>query len=122
VLIVMKTVPELTHWRNAPPKPERRMPEAPPASDECSLIGPAADLEFLKTPDGAFESMDDLPAERVQKLARLAGITMDDRRAGVIASRLAGVLSELEQVSDEALSDVEPIPIFFPADDATSVS
>ena len=66
--------------------------------------------------------MDDLSAERVQKLARLAGITMDDRRAGVIASRLAGVLSELEQVSDEALSDLEPIPIFFPAEDVARPS
>ena len=86
------------------------------------MVGPAAALEFLKTPDGAFESMEDLPAERVQKLARLAGITMDARRAGVIASRLAGVLSELDQVSDEALSDMEPIAIFFPADNETSVS
>ena len=66
--------------------------------------------------------MDELTAERVQQLARLAGLTMDDHRAGVIASRLAGVLAELEQVSDEALSGLEPLPIFSPIEDATHPS
>ena len=61
--------------------------------------------------------MDDLSAERVQKLARHAGVAMDDRRAEVIASRLAGVLAEIDQFSDEALSGLEPLPVFSPAED-----
>ena len=32
VLILMKTVPEVTDWRNAPPGPVRRMPEAAPVA------------------------------------------------------------------------------------------
>lgn len=32
VLIVMKTAPELTDWRNDPPPPGRRMPEAAPVA------------------------------------------------------------------------------------------
>ena len=32
VLIVMKTAPEITDWRSAPPRPTRRMPEAAPVA------------------------------------------------------------------------------------------
>ena len=38
VLIVMKTAPELTDWRNNPPPPGRRMPEAAPAA-RAALAG-----------------------------------------------------------------------------------
>ena len=32
VLIVMKTVPEITDWVNSPPEPSRRMPEVAPVA------------------------------------------------------------------------------------------
>ena len=38
VLIVMKTAPELTDWRNNPPPPGRRMPEAAPVA-KAGLAG-----------------------------------------------------------------------------------
>ena len=38
VLIVMKTAPELTDWRNNPPPPGRRMPEAAPVA-RAALAG-----------------------------------------------------------------------------------
>ena len=38
VLIVMKTAPELTDWRNDPPPPGRRMPEAAPVA-RAALAG-----------------------------------------------------------------------------------
>ena len=38
VLIVMKTAPELTDWRNNPPPPGRRMPEAAPVA-KSALAG-----------------------------------------------------------------------------------
>ena len=38
VLIVMKTAPELTDWRNNPPPPGRRMPEAAPVA-KAALAG-----------------------------------------------------------------------------------
>ena len=41
VLIVMRTVPELTDWRNAPPEAQRRMSEAAPVA-RSALAGETA--------------------------------------------------------------------------------
>ena len=39
VLIVMKTVPEITDWRNSPPAPGRRMAEAAPVARAALAAG-----------------------------------------------------------------------------------
>ncbi|MCI0439745.1 MAG: hypothetical protein L0177_11540 [Chloroflexi bacterium] len=50
--------------------------------------------------------------EQVIQLAQAAGLSLDDKTAEAIASRMRGVLEELDGVSDESLYGVEPLPIF----------
>ncbi len=47
------------------------------------------------------------------ELARAVGLRLDDKRAEAIASRMRGVLEELDSISDESLDGVEPLPIFW---------
>ena len=56
--------------------------------------------------------MADISREQVFELARLAGIELDDKRAGTIAARLSGVLGELDLIPDAATSEVEPLVVF----------
>lgn len=98
-LIVMKTAPEITDWKNNPPKRTRRMPEAAPVA-RAALMGQGK---------GATAS---LSRSQVHHLARPAGLELDDLRAETIASRLTSVLAELEGIPSDALADVEPAPTF----------
>ncbi len=56
--------------------------------------------------------MPKLTKEQVIELGQAAGLDIDDTRAETIASRLMGVLEELDEIPDEALEGVEPTPIF----------
>ena len=56
--------------------------------------------------------MPKLTKEQVLELGQAAGLSLDDERAETIASRLTGVLEELDDISDEALAGVEPAPVF----------
>ena len=52
--------------------------------------------------------MSELTIEQVRTLADAVGLELDDERARTIASRLSGILDELEQIPDELLASVEP--------------
>lgn len=52
--------------------------------------------------------MPDLTPELVIQLAESMGLDMDERRARTIASRLAGIIDELNEIPDELLNSVEP--------------
>ena len=54
----------------------------------------------------------EITKEQAMELARAVGLRLDDKRAESIASRMRGVLEELDGVADESLSGVEPLPIF----------
>ena len=56
--------------------------------------------------------MPDISKEQVYDLARLAGLRLDDARAETIASRLSGVLGELDMITADDLAAIEPTPIF----------
>lgn len=56
--------------------------------------------------------MPKLTKEQVLELGRAAGLDIDETRADTIATRLTGVLEELDEITDEALAGVEPTPIF----------
>ena len=56
--------------------------------------------------------MTDLSKDQIMHMARAAGLDIDAERAETIASRLSGVLAELDAIPDEALAKVEPLPIF----------
>ena len=57
--------------------------------------------------------MTQISPQQVHDLAAAAGLELDDVRAETIASRLSGVLTELERIPIEALLEVEPAPTFF---------
>ena len=52
--------------------------------------------------------MSELSKCDVRVLAKSAGLDLDEPRARTIASRLSGVIDELDQISDDKLNDVEP--------------
>ena len=56
--------------------------------------------------------MPQLSKKQVHELARLAGLELDDVRAETIASRLSGVLEELDMISADDLAEVEPASVF----------
>ena len=56
--------------------------------------------------------MDKLTKENVLQLAAQAGLDVDDARAEAIASRLAAVMEELDEITAEALEGVEPALTF----------
>lgn len=56
--------------------------------------------------------MTELSRDEVYALARMAGIKLDDQRAGVIVARLSAVLEELDMIPDDAVADVEPALTF----------
>ncbi len=59
-----------------------------------------------------------LTKENVLRLAAQAGLVVDDARAETIASRLAAVMEELDEVPGEALEVVEPALTFSISEDA----
>ena len=50
--------------------------------------------------------------QTILQAAQLAGLELDDARAETIAARLAAVLEELEEISEEDLAGLEPLPTF----------
>ena len=59
-----------------------------------------------------------LTKENVLRLAAQAGLDVDDARAETIASRLAAVIEELDEITEEALEGVEPALTFSISEDA----
>lgn len=58
--------------------------------------------------------MSQLTIEDVHRMAKAAGLELDDARAETIAARLSGVLQELEEISTDELMSVEPAQTFTP--------
>ena len=56
--------------------------------------------------------MADLSKEQVLELARAAGLRIDDVRAVTIAARLTSVLNGLDELPDEVMDAVGPLPVF----------
>ena len=56
--------------------------------------------------------MPNISEDQVRQLAQAAGLQLDDKSAYMIASRLSGVLEELDSISDEMLAGFEPLPVF----------
>jgi|TARA_B100000315_G_scaffold205668_1_gene199487 ribosomal protein L12E/L44/L45/RPP1/RPP2 len=57
-------------------------------------------------------SMPDLSIDQVHKMAKAAGLELDDARATTIASRLSAVRAELDSIPSESLMAVEPASSF----------
>ncbi len=56
--------------------------------------------------------MNQLNSEDVQELGRVVGLEIDDVRANTIASRLSGIIAELEEIPEDLLMSVEPAHVF----------
>ena len=52
--------------------------------------------------------MPELTVEEVRRLAETMGLELDEARARTIASRLSGILEELDEIPDDLLDSVEP--------------
>ena len=52
--------------------------------------------------------MPDLTVEDVRTLAETLGLELDEPRARTIASRLSGIIEELDEIPDDLLDSVEP--------------
>ncbi|MCH7801416.1 MAG: hypothetical protein IIC24_07735 [Chloroflexi bacterium] len=52
--------------------------------------------------------MPDLTKADIYEMARAAGLVLDDARVETIASRLSGILTELDEIPTEKLMSVEP--------------
>ena len=61
--------------------------------------------------------MNQLSVEEVQQLGRIVGLEIDDVRASTIASRLSGIVAELEEIPEDLLMSVEPAHIFSSEED-----
>ena len=57
-------------------------------------------------------SNDDSPEERVQMLADLVGIPIDDADLPEVANRFASLMQELDRLRDLDLEGIEPVSIF----------
>ena len=60
--------------------------------------------------------MNQLTVEDVQELGRVVGLEIEEVRAKTIASRLSGVIAELDEIPEDLLMSVEPAHIFSPED------
>ena len=56
--------------------------------------------------------MNQLTAEQVQELGSVVGLEIDDARAVTIASRLSGIIAELDEIPEDRLMSVEPAHVF----------
>jgi len=61
--------------------------------------------------------MKQLSVEDVQKLGRVVGLEIDEVRATTIASRLSGIIAELDEVPEDLLMSVEPAHVFSTEED-----
>ncbi len=56
--------------------------------------------------------MAELSVDDVVKLGEQVGLEIEESRAHVIAARLSGILSELDEIPDELIESVEPSHTF----------
>lgn len=56
--------------------------------------------------------MTELSVDDVVKLGEQVGLEIEESRARVIAARLSGILSELDEIPDELIESVEPSHTF----------
>ena len=56
--------------------------------------------------------MAELSVDDVVKLGEQVGLEIEDSRARVIAARLSGILSELDEIPDDLIESVEPSHTF----------
>ena len=56
--------------------------------------------------------MAELSVDDVVKLGRQVGLEIEESRARVIAARLSGILSELDEIPDDLIESVEPSHTF----------
>ncbi len=56
--------------------------------------------------------MNELSVEGVQVLGKIVGLKIEKTRAKTIASRLSGIIAELDDIPEEDLMSVEPAHIF----------
>lgn len=56
--------------------------------------------------------MAELSVDDVVKLGEQVGLEIEESRARVIAARLSGILSELDEIPDELIESVEPSHTF----------
>ena len=56
--------------------------------------------------------MADLSVDDVVKLGEQVGLEIEESRARVIAARLSGILSELDEIPDDLIESVEPSHTF----------
>ncbi len=52
--------------------------------------------------------MPELSMEDVRTLAETMGLELDDSRARTIASRLSGIIDELDEIPNDLIESVEP--------------
>ena len=52
--------------------------------------------------------MPELTSEEVRLLAETMGLELDESRARTIASRLTGIIEELDEIPDDLIESVEP--------------
>ena len=56
--------------------------------------------------------MKQLNVEDVQELGRVVGLRIEDVPAKTIASRLSGIIAELDEIPEDLLMSVEPAHVF----------
>ncbi len=56
--------------------------------------------------------MTDLNRADIYEMAKAAGLELDEARAETIASRLSGILTELDQIPADKLMNIEPAQTF----------
>lgn len=56
--------------------------------------------------------MHQLSIEDVRELGMVVGLEIDETRAKTIASRLSGIVAELDEIPEDLLTSVEPAHIF----------
>lgn len=56
--------------------------------------------------------MAELSVDDVVRLGEQVGLEIEESRARVIAARLSGILSELDEIPDELIESVEPSHTF----------
>lgn len=56
--------------------------------------------------------MNQLNVEDVQELGRFVGLQIEDVAAKTIASRLSGIIAELDEIPEDLLMSVEPAHVF----------
>ena len=56
--------------------------------------------------------MAEIGVDEVVALGKLVGLEIEESRARVVAGRLSGILSELDEIPDELIESVEPAVTF----------